>query len=155
MSLVYFDAPIKMSCIIPCLCIMPCYWLSVSLRCLFASSRIDDDVETYEVHDTTSEELAQYQATEFAGKYSLTWTIVSVPHLIPILPLSNLLALWFVACVPILSHVILKPWYSLTSTPITLLLVGLCLTSMLSVVCARVRCPLSFYHVYYVVRARY
>ena len=39
---------------------------------LFASSRIDDDVETDEVYDTTSEELAQYQATEFAGKYSLT-----------------------------------------------------------------------------------
>ena len=41
-------------------------------RCLFASSRIDDDVETDEVYDTTSEELAQYQATELAGKYSLT-----------------------------------------------------------------------------------
>ena len=35
-------------------------------------SRIDDDVETDEVYDTTSEELAQYQATELAGKYSLT-----------------------------------------------------------------------------------
>ena len=43
-----------------------------SLRCLFASSRLDDDAETDEVYDTTSEELAQYQATELAGKYSLT-----------------------------------------------------------------------------------
>ena len=49
----------------------------VSPRCLFASSRLDDDVETDEVYDTTSEELAQYQATEFAGKYSFTWIIVS------------------------------------------------------------------------------
>ena len=44
----------------------------VSLRCLFASSRIDDDVETDEVYENTSEELAQYQATECACKYSLT-----------------------------------------------------------------------------------
>ena len=44
----------------------------VSLRCLFASPRLDDDVETDEVYDTTSEEVDQYQATEFAGKYSLT-----------------------------------------------------------------------------------
>ena len=36
----------------------------VSLCCLFASSRIDDDVETDDAYDTTSEELAQYQATE-------------------------------------------------------------------------------------------
>ena len=43
----------------------------VSLRWLFAS-RLEDDVETDEVYDTSSEELAQYQATEFAGKYSLT-----------------------------------------------------------------------------------
>ena len=75
-QLSYFDASIKLTCIIPWLCIMPCYWLFVSLRCLFASSRIDDDVETDEVYDTPSEDLAQYQAVEFAGKYSLTWTIV-------------------------------------------------------------------------------
>ena len=35
----------------------------VSFRCLFASSRIDDDVETDEVYENSSEELAQYQAT--------------------------------------------------------------------------------------------
>ena len=44
----------------------------VSPRCLFASSRIDDDVETDEVYENSSEEVAQYQATEFVGKYSLT-----------------------------------------------------------------------------------
>ena len=48
----------------------------LSLRYVFASYRLDDDVETDEAYDHT-EELAQYQATELAGKYSLTWTIVS------------------------------------------------------------------------------
>ena len=43
----------------------------LSLRCVFASYRLDDDVETDEAYDHT-EELAQYQATELAGKYSLT-----------------------------------------------------------------------------------
>ena len=38
----------------------------------FASYRLDDDGETDEVYENTLEELAQYQATEFAGKYSLT-----------------------------------------------------------------------------------
>ena len=38
----------------------------------FASYRLDDDGETDEVYENTSEELAQYQATECAGKYSLT-----------------------------------------------------------------------------------
>ena len=38
--------------------------IAVSLRCLFASSRIDDDVETDEVYVTASVELAQHQAVE-------------------------------------------------------------------------------------------
>ena len=38
----------------------------------FASYRLDDDGETDEVYENTSEDLAQYQDTEFAGKYSLT-----------------------------------------------------------------------------------
>ena len=58
-------------------------------------------------------------------------------------PLSILLALFFDACVSIPSHVTSQPWYGLTSTSITLLLVGLCRTSMLSVVWARVCCSLS------------
>ena len=72
-QLVYFNAPFNMSCIIPCLMHL-CHVLIVrlSLRCLFASYRLDDDVETDEAYDHTSEELAQYQATELAGKYSLT-----------------------------------------------------------------------------------
>ena len=100
-------------------------------------------------YEFTSEVLAQHQAVEQAGKYSLTWTIVPFPHLLPILSIVYLLALWFDACVSIPSHVILKPWYSLTSTPIALLFVGLCRSSMLRFVCARVLLSFTFSPVYY------
>ena len=50
-----------------------CHVIDCRLSSLFVCfSRIDDDVETDEVYENSSEELAQYQATEFAGKYSLT-----------------------------------------------------------------------------------
>ena len=43
--------------------------LSSWFVCFFS---IDDDGETYEVYENASEELAQHQAAEQAGKYSLT-----------------------------------------------------------------------------------
>ena len=47
--------------------------------CFFS---LDNDVETDETYDYASEELAQYQATECAGKYSLTRTIIPVSSLV-------------------------------------------------------------------------
>ena len=100
-----------------------CCFSPLCVNCFFS---INDDVETDELFGYPSEEFAQYQATECACKYSLTWTIVTGSHLLRFFPLSILLALLYDACVSIPSHVILQPWYSLTSTPITMLLVGLC-----------------------------
>ena len=72
MSLVYFDAPFKFVMHHP-MFVHYAMLLIVRLPSLFVCfSRIDDDVETDEVYENSSEELAQYQATEFAGKYSLT-----------------------------------------------------------------------------------
>ena len=82
-----------MICIIPWLCILPWYWLFVSLSLFVCFSRLDDDVETDETFVYPTEEFAQYQATELAGKYSFTWIRVSSSHRIHFYLLSILLAL--------------------------------------------------------------
>ena len=137
MSLAYFDAPLKMSCIIPCLCIMPCYWLSVSLVvCLLLLDRrrrwyrrslrlrfsgvsstpgcwVSRQVFTHMNHCSRSS-LVTDSSVVFSA--SLTIRCLSRSHHMS-------------SC----SHE-----YSLTPTPTTLLFVGLCRSIMLRFVCARV-----------------
>ena len=56
-------------------------WLCFLSLCELLFS-LDDDVETDEAYEYPSEELAQHQDVECAGKYSLTWTIVPVSSLV-------------------------------------------------------------------------
>ena len=80
-------------------------WLLLHFPCVVWFLSIDDDVGIDDLYVYASVELAQHQAVEWAGKYSLTWTIVPVPHLLRILSVVFLLALLFDACLdPITCH---------------------------------------------------
>ena len=88
---------------------LPCIGCASSSLLCFGSSRLDDDCETDEVYENSSEELAQYQATELEASIHSHESLIPVTHWIPFFPLSILLALLFDACVPIPSHVHRSP----------------------------------------------
>ena len=128
-----------MTCIIPCLCIMPWYWL-FHLSSLFVLLLL---VRRWR-WDGRAFRLPFRGICLVLGYWVCRKVFTHLNHcyrfsLVTFLSVVYPASLWYNACVSIISHVILQPWYSFLPTYYPWLW-HVYLISMLSVVWSRVCC---------------